>query len=233
MYKLEEQSDVFVDACATNHRNSLLFISLYGRDTSIQQFMARLHLASGEGGIEGLTLLDPHPGEATKRKVALRLLVGEAKRLEKLTGRMPRTGLLGNLVHAWIFHPEVVQVDHAAQAAWLFQRRGPADTPQQFDVARVWRLVMDLSPVPLMQHWCMPVLAYLNTRRCLEQPPSVGPIQTVRVEIPEGFVEWVSDRVRCGDFREQPAGIYRQESEIAPTDSADAQVLPLRTGVAR
>ena len=112
LFVLTEQSDVFVDACAADHHAQLLFVSAFGRDTSIQQLLARLHQSSSQGGVDELTLL-PHFGA----KPSLKVMVGDPRRLEKVTGRMPKTGLLGNLVHAWIFDPALLKVDHATRSA--------------------------------------------------------------------------------------------------------------------
>jgi hypothetical protein len=204
MFKLEEQSDVFVDACVADHQHQLLFVSVYGRDTSIQQFMARLHCGRDQGGIERLQLVEASPTEGRKARL-LDVLVGDAKRLTKLTGRMPRTGLLGNLVHAWIFQDALLEVDHTAHAAWLFKRGADSQQLDADDFAQIWRLVEELSPVPLLPHWSLQVLAYLRSRECLKQPRAVGPVMAIRVEIPDDFSDWVSARVKAGDFTEQPS----------------------------
>jgi len=201
MYRILQQSDVFADACAADHRGQLLFLSIYGRDTSVQQFMARLHVSGREGGIDELDLVDTRPADQ-QTAAKLRLLVGDPKRLGKLTGRMPRTGLLGNLVHLWIFDPVLMELDYSSGSAWLF-RPGPV-AAAAVDLEAAWRLVQDVARIPLLPHWGVPVMAYLRSRQCLQQPPCLGLVRTLRVEIPEGFDEWVSERVRVGDFLEQP-----------------------------
>lgn len=225
MYLTQEQSDVFVDACVADQLGQLLFISLFGRDTSVQQFMARLHTSYREGGIEELNLRQSVDGQLAPR-TSLRVLVGDAKRLTKLTGRMPRSGLLGNLVHAWIFDPKLLELDHATRSAWLFRRElasSSGDSVDAIELQAVWPLVEELSPVPLMAHWALPTIAYLRGRKALQQPPKVGPIHALRVEIPEDFPAWVSERVQCGDFTARPAGIHaelKRPVAIAPRAAA-------------
>jgi hypothetical protein len=246
MYVLEEQSDVFVDAAAADHRGQLLFISAFGRDTSIQQFMARLHEARREGGIEQMSLRRPAgveawlPGEPAGSPVdsastALQLFVGDPRRLEKHTGRLPR-GLLGNLVHAWIFDPALLEADHATRSGWVFERVpsnlmpgalatfagfGPPSAGDEAAAARrqiadrCWQLVKQLSPVPLLDTWRERLIGFDASAAiglALTTTPCIGPIHAMRVEISEGFPHYVSEAVRCGVLRETSSITHSPES---------------------
>lgn len=189
MFVLLEQSDVFVDAMASDHHAQLLFVSAYGRDTSIQQFMARLHQSSKDGGVDELTVLT-HFGA----KPALKVLVGDPKRLEKATGRLAKTGLLGNLVHAWIFDPAVLEVDHAGRSAWIIDTRADEESLR----AEAWRLIRDLSPVPLLDAWSTRVLAHVQATGGFVRPACLGSIHAVRIELGDDFPNWVSRSVQDG-----------------------------------
>ena len=192
LYHLLEQSDVFVDACAADQRSQLLFLSVYGRDTSLQQLMARLHQPVSQGGVDTVTVR-----LAGAKADALKALVGDARRLEKATGRIPKAGLLGNLVHAWIFDPQLLEIDHAGRTAWLFNRAGNDDS----DLGDTWQLVKELSPVPLLETWRDLVILHLKVNGGLKDTPVVGPIRALRVELPEVFPEWVSYNVREGHLQ--------------------------------
>jgi len=189
MFVLEEQSDVFIDALASDHHAQLLFMSVFGRDTSVQQLLARLHQSVREGGITQLSAVDRLGG-----KVSLQVSVGDPKRLEKATGRLPRTGLLGNLIHAWIFDPAVLTVDHATRSAWILEQE--INRAQLTSLA--WALIKELSPVPLLDTWREPVLSHVHRSGGLESPVSLGRIRTFRVELQEAFPLWVSQGVREG-----------------------------------
>ena len=211
MFQALEQSDVFVDACASDQHAQLLFLSVYGRDTSVQQLMARLHQPVSQGGVDAVTLRLP-----SGKSEALKVLIGDARRLEKITGRIPKAGLLGNLVHAWIFDPKILKVDHAARTAWLFDRQegsSPPDEGQAFPEGlapaaqtsaslsaadQVWQVIKELSSVPLMEHWRDRVLQHLQLVGAISRTPAVGPVMVQRVELPEFFSEWVSSSVREG-----------------------------------
>ena len=50
MYVIDEQPDVFADAAASDDNSQLLFMSVFGRDTSIQQLLARCQLPREDAG---------------------------------------------------------------------------------------------------------------------------------------------------------------------------------------
>lgn len=189
MFMLTEQSDVFIDALASDHHAQLLFVSAYGRDTSIQQFMARLHQGAREGGVDELSAVEKYG-----QKPVLKVLVGDPKRLEKTTGRLAKTGLLGNLVHAWIFDPAVLAVDHATRSAWIVDDSD--DHQGRLDEA--WRLVKEISPVPLLDLWRGPVMAHVQASGGFVSPPCIGRIHAFRVELQDEFPQWVSQSIRDG-----------------------------------
>lgn len=197
MHLLQEQSDVFVDACAADHRAQLLFISVFGRDTSIQQLMARIHLRATQGGVDQLSV-----APAVQGRPLLKVLTGDPNRLEKTVGRCPKASLLGNLVHAWIFDPVLLKPDPAIGVGWVLLR---SETLDPLDQARkLWRMLKDLSPVPLLDHWGLPIMNHLVTIGAVVRPPCVGPIHALRLELPDDFMVWVSERVKSGDFVETP-----------------------------
>ena len=77
---LREAPDVFADAALVDDAERLLFLSLWGRDTSIQHCLAMLSLPTAEGGSDELTLTDGTPD---------RLRVTDVDQLTRHTGRVP------------------------------------------------------------------------------------------------------------------------------------------------
>ncbi len=194
LYRMEELSDVFVDACLRDAAGRLLFLSCYGRDTSIQQLFSAFSLPTSQGGLESFRLRDPgnrsHPVE-----------VGEADRLNKLTGRLPRDNLFGNLAHAWVYDPRLCEADYANRVAWLVDRQEAlqGDLLEQ----RIWGLYKQLSPVPLLDHW----MGSLMSRTRDEAVSSLGEqsdyqplgnLSAYRIQLQDGFLDTVSMLVREG-----------------------------------
>lgn len=153
MFKIVEMSDLFVDACVRDEAGQLLFMSCYGRDTALQQLLAAFQLKSSSGGLDWFRLEG-----ATSPTRAETVFVGDPGRLEKFSGRLPRENLFGNLVHSWIYDPAVLRADFSNRSAWVVDPVAWSENLRDQLRARVWQTYQTLSPVPLLEHWCEPLL---------------------------------------------------------------------------
>lgn len=195
LYRFELLSDVFVDACLRDASGRLLFMSCYGRDTSMQQMFASFTLPQSQGGLDTFHLID-----ANKRRHAVD--VGDADRLGKHTGRLPRDNLFGNLVHTWVFDQCLQRVDYANRIAWLMDRQSVLLDGNRLD-RRIWEIYKQLSPVPLLDHWQRPLLAATSkasitafNQGALYEP--LGDIAAYRIQLEDSFLETVSAMVKSG-----------------------------------
>lgn len=50
LYRIDECADLMADACIRDEQGNLIFISVWARDTAIQQFLARLTLSRDRMG---------------------------------------------------------------------------------------------------------------------------------------------------------------------------------------
>ena len=142
---------LFVDALLTTAADTLLFLSVWGRDSAAQELFARLSLEPGEEGLSNsnVEFVDPSGHPRTVHMPA-------KDHLEKITGRMPAHSLFGDgLVHGLIFQTTVQQPDQANQTAVLIHR---PDEPESSVEARQWALIQSLCRVPLLSAWRRPVL---------------------------------------------------------------------------
>lgn len=195
LFRFELLSDVFVDACLRDASGKLLFMSCYGRDTSIQQMFASFTLSQSQGGLDTFHLRD-----ADDRRHSVEVgEVGDADRLGKHTGRLPRDNLFGNLVHAWVFDQCLQRVDYANRIAWLMDRRSSLEG-DCLD-RRIWEIYKQLSPVPLLDHWQAPLLETTRhasitafDREALYEP--LGDIAAYRIQLEDSFLETVSAMVK-------------------------------------
>ena len=147
LFKLKELSDLYADACVRDESGQLMFLSLYGRDTAIQQLLAAFTLKVTEGGLSAFHLQDPE-GQAHV------VYVGNAERLEKFTGKLPRDNLFGNLAHVWLYDPALIRPDRSNRVAWvLVDSVQHASNPLEVVWDRAWDLYKLLSPVPLLDAW--------------------------------------------------------------------------------
>ena len=201
MFRVQEFGDLFVDVCVREpDTGELRFLSVYGRDGAVLKFFAAFTLPKDQGGLSEFTLQDPD-GACSQVKVA------EPSRLDKLTGKLPRGNLFGNLVQAWLFDGSVSQPDRANASAWgLYPQRAPDGRELAADDIedRLWQQVRDLSPVPLANEWRAAVMGtervqfvrWLRPDTCTYPP--LGPIQVCRIELGKRFIEAVSGLVKDG-----------------------------------
>lgn len=192
LFRFELLSDVFVDACLRDASGKLLFLSCYGRDTSIQQMFASFTLPVSNGGLETFHLRD-----ADQRRFAVD--VGDADRLVKLTGRLPRDNLFGNLVHAWVYDQCLRDVDYANQTAWLLNHQAAESTMSVEQ--RIWEIYKLLSPIPLLDHWQGPLVGETRQENITafdkhSRYEPLGDITAYRIQLQASFLDTVSAMVK-------------------------------------
>lgn len=220
LFKLEEFPELWADACLRNSEGRLMFLSFYGRDTSVLQFIAALELgAQHDKGVDRFHLVD---GQGQRHAVD----VMGAQRLDKHAARLPRNGLFGPLSHLWLFDKALRQPDRANGIAWVMHHCGHRLGPQApqagtgvghqagptNDAARddlVWRTLVDLSPVAVLPHWRTPVLAWCRKRLAIaplddRAYPALGPVQAIRISLSANFLAFISQAVHDGTLSPQP-----------------------------
>ena len=145
LYKIMELSDLFADACICDETGELMLLSLYGRDTAVNQLFAAFELGDREGGFSSIRLLNE--GDGTQRRIS----VQNTSRLTKFSGRLPRENLFGNLVHCWVYDPSIIKPDKAARSGWVM-----LDEP--FSPAARPRSCCERAPWPRNTHtvWTLP-----------------------------------------------------------------------------
>lgn len=197
LYPIKELQDIFIDACVRAPTGELAFVSVFGRDGAVQQLYASLHLGIQEGGIRQLTLIDPE-----RQQVVAAIPVGDPKRLDKYSGRLPKDNLFGNLVHTWIYDENLVTASKATGSAWLLIDRDTQPDDEATIEARTWSLIEQLSPLPVLAHWREMVLFTLGDALVtdLSRTPHapVGRLHASLIALPEQFSDAISRLVRSG-----------------------------------
>ncbi len=176
---IDEAPGLFADALLTDEGQNLLFLSLWGRDTAIQEFLARLTLPVREGGLEQF-----HAG-------ARFIQVGREEHLKKETGRMP-SRLFGNLVHLWLYHDLAASPDRANRKALLLHRPEESSTADAREAlwGRLWELVRDTCHLPLLPHWRKEVMAAFHAHGWLQHIAGTGMDATL-LDLGHEDLEWV------------------------------------------
>lgn len=186
MLTLDNLYGVFCDALVCDNDRQLVFVSLWGRDTAIQELLAKLTIPVREGGLRELKFTDLDDQSRMSADI------GDPDRLDKMTGRMPKGNLFGDIVHVWLFDQRVRQPDYVNHRAYLLL----VDIVDK--TGTVWELVKAVSHLPLLDHWRSQILSFLIGEGWLSELKGYH-LDAIRLCIPEDeFNQLISEQVRLG-----------------------------------
>ena len=169
LFQIEELPDLYVDACVCDEQRNLVFLSAWGRDTVLQEFLARLTLGREENGIDQFHVI------VDGRRLPV---FPNQELLEKRTTRQFRGTLFGSLLHLWLFDRRASTPDQANHFAFALLER--EEDPHH----RLWPLVMETCPLPLLPHWREPVMGVLIQHQMLTAlPGAIGNVCAWRLAL--------------------------------------------------
>ena len=190
LMEVVEAPGLFADALLTDERGSLLFISLWGRDTAVQELLARMTLGNDEGGIRTLHINAEDGPQAVH--------LDRMPCMDKHTGRMPPRNLFGDLIQLWVYDKLAIEPDRANRRALMLHR---PDDPDAVLQERLWNLVREVCHLPLLAEWREPVLAMLELNAWM-QPRQGRSIAAWRLELGDPKLEQeISLRIRRRELR--------------------------------
>jgi len=185
LFQIEECPDLYVDACVCDEERNLVFMSLWARDTALQEFLARITLGPAENGLDQFHIIQ------NSRSLPV---FPNVDRLDKRTTRQYRSTLFGSLLHLWLFDSRCAQPDHANHFAYaLFEHGKEADS-------RLWPLVTETCPLPLLPHWQQQVTQVLMQLEMLKPlPGAIGSISAWQLNLQLAPLEQaLGDLIRRG-----------------------------------
>lgn len=169
LYPVVECPDLYVDACVCDEQRNLVFFSAWGRDTVIQELLARLTLGNAENGLDHFHI------DLDGRDIPV---FANVDRLEKRTTRQYRGTLFGSLLHLWLFDQRCTQPDRANHFAYALLEEDSSP------LHRLWPLVTDTCPLPLLAHWREPVMELLTHHEMLQPlPGALGRVRAWRLAL--------------------------------------------------
>ena len=189
LFKVDEISDLYVDSYLTDEHGNLIFVSFWGRDITINEFIARITLNDAEYGIRKFHLIDPDTG------IEKSVHISNKDDLEKHTGRVT-TKVFGDMVQGFIYEKMTIKPDYqSGKALILFVGDDEPDT---------WDLVKEVCHIPLIDHWKESLLETFsdqgNDTPWIKKLTGVG-INAIRIEFDqESLEEVVSDQIQNGQL---------------------------------
>ncbi|MDH5181135.1 MAG: hypothetical protein OEZ39_14135 [Gammaproteobacteria bacterium] len=159
---LDEAPDLFADAALMDAADNLLFLSLWGRDTALQEFLARLSLPQDEGGLKSFSLLiDSGENRRTRRKL---IQIGDSSVLNHFTGRL-RQNILGDIAHLWVFNRLTIEPDLANRRTFVLFKPDEIATEsgRQTVHDRIWHVTKAICHLPMLDHWAEPIICMFRS----------------------------------------------------------------------
>jgi len=174
LMQLDVIPDLYVDASLVDAYDKLLFLSLWGRDTAIQEFLAGISLANEEGGINSFFLSSGATANGDPQRKLVQ--IGEAKRLNHYTGRMPASNVFGgDMAHLWVFDRLVTDPDLANRRTIAISKVD-SDSVDDKTAAqnRIWQLTKAICHLPLLDHWAETIIQTFYEREWIKDFNGIG-----------------------------------------------------------
>jgi hypothetical protein len=199
MLTLDSLYGIYCDALVDDDE-FLVFASLWGRDTAIQELLARLVMPSNEGGLNQLDFIDP----SSDPDAVTLIRMGNPDRLDKLTGRMPKKNIFGDIVHLWIFDKRVRNPDYSNRSVYLLNPQSQSNTELSNDRDEVrdqtWQLIKSVCHLPLLDLWQNSIMTLLYKKGWIQMMHGYA-IDNISIHLPEAeFEELVGQMIVAGDL---------------------------------
>lgn len=168
---LKDIPDLLCDGCVVDSNDNLVFLSVWGRDTAMQELLGKLTIGSSSNmGLTEIRLLN-HLNLLTHAKLPKDRKYD--KRIQKF-----QHPLFGTLNHAWIYDTLMKTPCRTSQSAILMFE---GETPQVVIDDCLFENIKHLTSIPLLEHWKSAVLGLAkvhdmikdNTTLCRRQLKSV------------------------------------------------------------
>jgi len=173
MYKIDEISDLYVDAFLSD-QSQLIFLSVWGRDTALQEFFARLSLPKSEQGLREIHL------ENIETHQTHFIDIPDIETLGKTSGRA-QSNIFGQLSHVFIYDKLAVKPDALNNRALLFYQ-------EQNKQPDIWDIVKEACHLPLLDHWEKTVLRTFEQQGWIQTLTGVG-IHAIKISLAQQEVE--------------------------------------------
>lgn len=165
---LQDIPDLKCDSCVANEKSELIFISIWGRETAIQELLAKLTI--GETTKHGLSEIKFNNHNQVR--------LAEGQQYAKRTLKVNKT-LFGSLIHVFIFDKRIIEPNRDSKSMiTLYRKDAISVTPCYFDA------IKHLTSVPLLEHWAEEVVLIAKQQEMInEHSPLVGDIYATTITV--------------------------------------------------
>ncbi|MEW7972791.1 MAG: hypothetical protein AB2821_04820 [Candidatus Thiodiazotropha endolucinida] len=183
MMTLSAIADVYADAYLADDAGSLLFLSVWGRDTALQELLARLQLPRSENGIRDFTLTN---GDFKKL-----VSVTNVDDMDKATLGVGLT-IFGPLTQLWIYDKLALEPDLVNRRALMLHGiESPVDP---------WPLIKTVCPLPLLDEWKPCFLSRCRQRQWIRPLENGVGVAGTLIELDNDLEPMITEMIQRGEF---------------------------------
>jgi hypothetical protein len=183
MMTLSAIADVYADSYLADDSGGLLFLSVWGRDTALHEFLARLQLPRSENGIREFTLTS---GEFKKL-----VRVPNVDELDKATLGVGLT-IFGPLTQLWIYDKLALDPDLINyRALMLHGVERPVDP---------WPLIKTVCPLPLLDEWRECFLSRCRQHQWIRSMENGVGIAGTLIELDDELESMITEMIQLGEL---------------------------------
>ncbi|WP_392560307.1 hypothetical protein [Orbus mooreae] len=140
---LKDIPDLMCDGCVVDSDDNLIFLSVWGRDTAMQELLGKITIGSSSNmGLAEIRLLN-HLNLLTHAKLT------KDREYDKRTQKFQHP-LFGTLNHAWIFDSRTKTPCRTSQSTILMF---DSETSQGVIDDCLFESIKHLTSIPLLDHW--------------------------------------------------------------------------------
>ncbi|MCX8578690.1 hypothetical protein J3U21_04670 [Gilliamella sp. B2776] len=181
---LQDIPDLKCDCCIANNDSELIFLSVWGKDTAMQELFAKLTI--GETTKHGLKdiKLNHH-----------RVFLAEGKHYAKRTLKVTKT-LFGSLIHAFIFDKRIIEPNRDSNSMISIYKKEDISTIYN----RYFDAIKTLSSVPFLEHWADEIVSIAKQQGMIKEHKAiVGDIDATTIIVNDTILTQImSQNIRDG-----------------------------------
>lgn len=163
---LKDLPDLKCDSCIANDNSELIFMSIWGRDTAIQELFAKLTI--GETNKHGFfdIKLNHH-----------RVFLAEGRQYTKRTLKLSKTQF-GSLIHAFIFDKRIIEPNRDSNSMISIYKIEDIPTIHNY----YFEAIKTLSSVPILEKWSTKIVEIaIQEQMICEHKPILGNINATTI----------------------------------------------------
>ncbi len=185
--EIKEQDNVFCDALVSNTNNyNLIFASVWGRNTSLQQLLGRMETTVYQDKISQMSI---------QADIVYSAYLQDTKYLAKVSTKVHKTIYGKDLSHMFIYDKSITNIDYANNQATILFKQNNVDND------KVWLLLNSVSPIPLLTNsanWQKSILGLCNDNNWISVSNGYS-INALQIKLnPDDFAKEVSVLIKQG-----------------------------------